>query len=310
MKELSVSIIIVTYNGMPWLTKCLNSCKGHTTIVVDNASTDDTITFIKQNYKEIIILPQAKNLGFGAANNIGISYALNKGAEQVFLLNQDAYLVDDALDTLVKFQKENPSYGILSPIHINAKQDKLDIGFANYTSFSNNPFFVSDAILKKTLQPVYEVPFVNAAAWLLSKACLETVGGFDPLFFHYGEDDNYCQRVLFHKFKIGIIPNVYVIHDREHRDRPPIHAFTEPYFLSKEKHFKVVWANVNLDNNSKTCKQHYNRLLKESIKALMQLNFKGFKGKIIEYKRLKAIKNEVMYSKNINKTKGKHYLDF
>ena len=88
-------IIIVTYNAMPWLSKCLESTKPYAIVVVDNNATDGTVSYIKENYPLITILPQKENLGFGQANNIGMSYALKQGADYVFLLNQDAYLEND-----------------------------------------------------------------------------------------------------------------------------------------------------------------------------------------------------------------------
>ena len=133
----------------------------------------------------------------------------------VAMLNQDAYLQEGCLDKLLSVQRKNPDYGVLSPIHLNGKGDKLDENFSNYMVYKNNPHFYSDFILKNPLQQVYQVPFVNAAGWLLSKEVLETVGGFDPLFFHYGEDDNFCQRVRYHGYKVGVVPTAFLHHDRD-----------------------------------------------------------------------------------------------
>lgn len=85
---------------MQWLQKCLDSCKGYQVIIVDNNSTDGTVSFIKENFPNIHLIPQTENLGFGQANNIGIKYALEQRAEYVFLLNQDAYLQEGCLGNL------------------------------------------------------------------------------------------------------------------------------------------------------------------------------------------------------------------
>ena len=178
-----VYIVVATYNGLAWIQKCLSSCKGYPVIVVDNSSTDQTVSYIKQNFPEVVILPQSKNLGFGQANNIGISYALKKGAEHFFLLNQDAYIVNDSLSKLVAFQKEHSDYGILSPIHLNSSCDKMDFQFSNYVSYNKNKSFYSDFVLQNEIKPVYDVPFVNAAAWLINKKCVNTVGVLILYFF-------------------------------------------------------------------------------------------------------------------------------
>jgi GT2 family glycosyltransferase len=304
-----VYIVIVTYNGMQWLSKCLESTKGHALIVVDNNSNDGTVDFIKANYPEIILLEQTENLGFGQANNIGISRALSKGAEYVFLLNQDAYLLEDALNSLVDFQKNNSEYGILSPIHINTEKDKLDFGFANYLNFKINPYFISDAIISNPIRVVYDVPFVNAAAWLISKSCIENVGGFDPIFFHYGEDINYSQRVIYHGFKIGVLSKNFVIHDRELRKNKTIVPYSEGYLKYQERSYKIKYADVNNDNFLNSFNYRVNKFKKEIIKSVLTFNFLKFKQAKSELSLLKSIKSEIIDSRSTNIKKGNHYIN-
>ena len=301
-------IIIATYNAMPWLLKCLESTKPYTVVVVDNNSTDETVNFIKANYPEVTLLQQTKNLGFGQANNIGMSYALKQGADYVFLLNQDAYLEKDTIAKLVEVHKKNQNFGILSPIHLNGKGDRLDQNFSHYVNYNANPDFYSDFILKKTLPDVYEVPFVNAAGWLISKNCLETVGGFDPVFFHYGEDDNYCQRVLFHGLKIGVVPQVFLKHDRETRIFKQDQAGEKGNFSKQERALKLKYANINREDF-----QDIEKLIKKSskaaLKSFIKLRFKASKFYRMEAALLKKITPEIEMSRLLNKTKGPNYLD-
>src|SRR5690554_1572003 len=291
-------IIIVTYNSMPWINRCLSSCGNYPIIVVDNASTDETVAFIVSNYPNVILLKQAKNLGFGQANNLGIRFALDHGAEHVFLLNQDAYLVTDVLEQLVRFQKSHPDYGILSPIHITGNKEKLDKNFSNYMLREKTGQFYSDFVLGNPLANVYDVPFVNAAAWLVSKKCLETVGGFDPLFFHYGEDDNYCQRVLYHGFKIGVLPKVYVIHDREDRVKERTKIFSKMYFENIERQYKVSYANTHIDNKIDVKIQ---KLQKTILKLQLKFKFKRATDFKKELSILLRIKPLIALSRKQNK---------
>src|SRR5690554_4017590 len=117
---------------MQWLPKCLDSCKKYSVTIVDNGSTDGTLNFIETNHPNITLLKQDKNLGFGQGNNLGIRQALDRGAAYVFLLNQDAYLQEGCIETLLALHKKNPEYGILSPIHLNGKGNRLDRNFSNY----------------------------------------------------------------------------------------------------------------------------------------------------------------------------------
>lgn len=102
----NVYIIIVTFNGMQWLSKCLESTIPYPVIIVDNDSTDGTVDYIKKHYSEVKLFVNKENLGFGQANNIGISYALQHGAGYVFLLNQDAYLQKSAIGKLIETHKK------------------------------------------------------------------------------------------------------------------------------------------------------------------------------------------------------------
>lgn len=307
MEKPKVMIVVVSYNGLRWINTCLKSCVNYPTIVVDNASSDETVSFIEANYPNVILLKQSVNFGFGQANNIGIRYALDRGAEHVFLLNQDAYLVDDVLDKLIDFQKKNSSYGILSPIHITGDKKKLDRNFANFMLKEDSGQFYSDFVLGNILASVYDVPFVNAAAWLISKKCLETVGGFDPLFFHYGEDNNYCQRVLFHDFKIGVVPNSFIIHDRI--ERAKVKPYSQEYYKDQEKTYKVKFANVFNDNYLVDIEIKIKQVKKRILRAILLLRIKNYFLLKRELCLLFRVKDEIKISQNRNRISGMHYLD-
>lgn len=203
-----IAVVIVTFNGEIWIKKNLNSLFKTNypieIIIVDNASTDETIPIIKK-YNAIELIQNKNNLGFGKANNIGIDLALKKGADAIFLLNQDTWIYENTISNLAEALFENSNLGIVSPLHYSADEKTLDV---NFNTYYNRFKKVEDYELLRI------VPFVNAAAWLVSKECFSKTGYFDPIFNHYGEDRNYCDRVNFHGFKIGIVKNAAICHDR------------------------------------------------------------------------------------------------
>ena len=222
MEITKVFVIIVTYNGKQWYDRCFSSLllselPVHI-VVVDNASSDDTVEYIRMHFPEVSMILSDVNLGFGQGNNKGIRYALENGADYVFLLNQDAWIEPDTISKLIAVHKENPQYGILSPIHLNADKTDIEKGLINYVADLKitDPNWINDLYFGRS-KDVYDTNYVNAAAWLLPRKTLEMVGGFDPIFYHYGEDDNYMQRVLFHGMKIGFCPGVRIVHDSESR---------------------------------------------------------------------------------------------
>jgi N-acetylglucosaminyl-diphospho-decaprenol L-rhamnosyltransferase len=212
--------VIVTYNPMKWVDKLYSFLKAEkivsNTIFIDNGSTDEFPQWIEQNKLSDSVYFQNKNLGFGAANNLGIKLALKKNAKYVLLLNQDAWIEEGSLDILIEVISRNKNIGIVSPLHFNKLLTKLDNNFSHYLGSSNLVSYFEH--FPRIKYPFIESDFVNAAIWLLSVHAIEKVGGFNPSFYHYGEDDEYCGRLKKRGFKIAIVPNAIGVHDRENRD--------------------------------------------------------------------------------------------
>ena len=199
--------IIVTYNGAKLIEKCLDSLINSTIqtslIVIDNNSSDNTSSIVKEKYPEVHFIQSPKNLGFGKANNIGLRKAYQEGADYVFLLNQDAWVEPDTIEKLIKVSLTNKKNGILAPINLSI-DGTLEHSFQEELNTNNCPDILSDLFINN-LKQVYPVTrYINASCWLLTKECIQTVGGFDPIFSHYGEDVDYCQRAIFHGFSVDV----------------------------------------------------------------------------------------------------------
>jgi GT2 family glycosyltransferase len=228
---MSVGVVIVTYNGARWIHDCFTSVllavEANSIFVVDNASSDETVRVVRElGIPPANIVESKANLGFGKANNIGIRLALGAGARQVFLLNQDTWIKGDAIAVLAQVLEAHPGYGIVSPLHWSA-DGSLDANFDAYLLADG----VNGAALRDTVRDGAPTPeltalrFVNAAAWMMSRRCLETVGGFEPFFQHYGEDENYIQRLHYHGLKLGVCPSASIVHDRGSRAVPSVMEF-------------------------------------------------------------------------------------
>lgn len=214
---MTIYAIIVTYNAMRrnWIDRCMQSLLGSTIsvkpIVVDNNSIDGTRKHVPEHYPEAVWLPQDKNIGFGQANNVGINYALQHNADYVMLLNQDAAIMPDTLSLLLK---ESDGISLITPIHLNGNGSQFDINFQKHTLPSNKniPDNIAECRLKKGHFIIGEV---CAACWLLPAHILKTIGGFNPLFFQYGEDNNYYDRLIYHHIKSFLVPSAEIHHDRQ-----------------------------------------------------------------------------------------------
>lgn len=240
---MKIFAVIVTYNAMhrQWIDRCLNSLAESTVpvvpIVIDNASTDGTRDHVPANYLDVVWLPQQKNLGFGQANNIGIRYALEHDADYVLLLNQDAAISPDAIERMLAV---SDGESLLSPLHLNGDGTRIDEMF-RYSLRNSVNVLLDDLLVRASLSDCYMSAEICAACWLLPVALIRKIGGFNPLFFHYSEDNNYYHRMTYHGIKIILVPKAKMYHDRLLQGN--IQAFNH---LRLRRDVLLVAANINL----------------------------------------------------------------
>lgn len=207
-KQPLVSIIIVNWNGLKWLKKCLCSIETQTypqieVIFVDNASSDGSVKYVKRNFPKTKIIETGTNLGFAGGNNAGI--ALSKG-EMILLLNTDTWVEKNFLETLINI----------------FEQRKLDV-IAPYEAdyFSGNKKGVYISTIDFLGYPIY-LPInksVNKASFYLTGACLlfpkklylET-GGMDNNFFMYCEEVDWFWRLNLYNKHFNYTDATYVYH--------------------------------------------------------------------------------------------------
>ena len=248
---MKIYAVIITYNAMRrnWIDKCLTSLRLSTIpvtpVVVDNLSTDDSRVYIPSRFPEVIWLPQDANLGFGQANNIGIQYALQNNANYILLLNQDATIAPDTLQHLIATNDEN---ALLTPVHLNGDGTRLDMMFS-YLVHINDNTIVDDVLSGKGLSASYRIGRVNAACWLLPTKVVKNVGGFNPLFYHYGEDENYLQRLSFHGIPTVLVPKAKMYHDRE------VHGNVTVFNNKRlRRDLLLISSNINLTKRQRIIK--------------------------------------------------------
>tara|TARA_B110000438_G_C15800254_1_gene644794 strand:+ start:16 stop:954 length:939 start_codon:yes stop_codon:yes gene_type:complete len=294
-KMTKIFTIIVTYNGMHWINKCLSNIKESSAkssiLIVDNNSTDGTPQFIKKYYPECIIIQNKINLGFGKGNNLGLRYVIDHNADYVVLLNQDVYVNENTFLELIEVHKKNSQLGIISPLQLNGCGTELDDLFSTYMpSEYNNSFKANIGGLD-----LIETDFVNAAIWLLPIEIIEKIGGFDPLFSHYGEDKDYCHRATFYGYKIGITPNSSAIHDRYYDDNNRFRNLENHLFSMGLAHLK----NINTPLLKNYCTWIIQRLIRV-IKLSLKGKFTHIKIEILVINKLLSMKSKIKNSRSMS----------
>ncbi len=241
-----IATLIVTFNGEKWIERCVNSLltsQLKTDIfVVDNNSNDNTLSLLRQ-FPDVNLIKLEENIGFGAANNRGIGEIFELGQYQyIFLLNQDVYVSEITISTLFKSAITNPEFLILSPIHLDSTGENLDKGFIYGIK---NEFVLESLILGEGKNKPIKVEFIPAAAWFCDIKVFQKMGGFSPTFFHYGEDVNFCQRLMFHSLKIGVCLESRIIHDRLNRPKSKYESLKSQLYMTVLTNL----SNPNIDGN-------------------------------------------------------------
>lgn len=231
-KEVTLSVIIVTYNSQDEISPCLNSIftgekkLSLEVIVVDNHSQDETVAKVKKFFSQVKIIPLSQNVGYSRAINLGVARSYGK---HLLILNPDTKILNEALTKMVNYLKDNPQVGVLGPrLYDNDKKElqpsgvgTLDFPAAFFAlSFLDkiwpqNPFSKRYWYRGWPRDSLREVGSVSGAAMMIPKVVFEKLNGFDQNFFLYFEEEDFCRRVKEAGFQIVFYPQAEIIHYRE-----------------------------------------------------------------------------------------------
>ncbi|TFE30470.1 glycosyltransferase family 2 protein [Frankia sp. B2] len=224
-----VSILIVSYNTGAMTAACLESCAATSDglatemIVLDNASTDDSVSIIRDRFPSVNLIEQRTNLGFGRAVNLAASQA--KG-EYLLLLNPDTVVLPGAVANLLDFARANPRHGIyggrtLGPDHtvdprscwaVPTVWSHVCFGLGLSTAFRRSALFDPESMGPWPRDTVRTVGVVTGCLLLIPRALFEQLGGFDSRFFMYGEDVDLSIRARRAGLDPVITPAAVVVH--------------------------------------------------------------------------------------------------
>ena len=222
-----VCVVVVTYNSAQWIRTCLDAIRRSTlvpsVVVVDNDSQDDTLDILRSSYPEVVILRSPDNIGFGPGCNLGMKYALEAGAEWILQLNDDAFLSPETLSDLLAVAAGYADFGILIPLQLTGDGREVHPTLADQLRRAPARDLQADLLLGQP-RDVYAVQALMGAALLVKAEVVETLGGFDPLFFVEGAEMDFCLRTVISPWKVGFVPHVTVRHDSPVRQRQGLQA--------------------------------------------------------------------------------------
>ncbi|TSC94884.1 MAG: Glycosyl transferase family protein [Candidatus Berkelbacteria bacterium Athens1014_28] len=217
-----IFVVVLNYNGKRTLMECLRSVfdcdySNFEVVLVDNNSTDGSFETAKTKYPKIHFIKNSKNIGFGAGNNIGIRFSLEKMADFVFLLNNDAYLEKSTLSILTEEAQKNPSSGILNPLILNKSDDSIWFSGGNIDWLRMRAYHLHAP--QKALD-TFKTAYATGCAMLVKKDVYKKIGLFDENFFLYYEDADFSVRAKRKGFTILVVPRSTVWHDEQSTNSP------------------------------------------------------------------------------------------
>jgi GT2 family glycosyltransferase len=198
-----VSVVVVTYDGLPWVEQALASVRGRETVVVDNGSRDGTVAFVRERFPDVRIVEQ-ENRGLAAGWNAGIAQTSGR---YVLLLNSDAWLHGGALETLVAFADARPRAAVVAPRLRNpdGTLQRSVRGFPTLWRLATEYFFLRKLAPRTRLLNAFyaggfahdeprEAEFLMGAVWLVRREAIDDVGPADEDFFLFSEEVDWAYR--------------------------------------------------------------------------------------------------------------------
>ena len=208
-----VSILILNYNGEPYVERCLNSLLDQSysnfeVIMVDNGSSDNSLQILKEYVPQIKLILNDKNLGFAGGNNVGIKEA---SGEFIVLFNNDAIADKDWLSNLVKGGLDMPEADIVSgPIYYYEPKDVIWCAGAHLDMITGLAWHLGQ--YETEFDPHSDIDYFPGCALLIRREVFEKIGLLDERFFLYAEDPDFCLRAKRERFKLKLVPEAKVWH--------------------------------------------------------------------------------------------------
>lgn len=289
--SLTASIIIPNFNGLAFLKECLTSLHNidfpreeYEIIVVDNASTDGSVSFVKNNFKDVIVVQNQTNLGFGEAINRGME--ISRG-QYIICLNNDTVVDKYWLKELVQTANENEKVGIVGSKILFLKERNIINNAGSYISLRTGDG--GDIGFKQRNEGQYDfkrkVASVCGASMLIKRSLIEEIGAFDSDFFLYYEDTDLCWRARLSGKDVIYTPNsiVYHVHAGTSKEWSPLFTF----YAYRNKILMCI-KNAPLSLVCRSVAAYFRQVLKEIKNPNRQIHFKIIKS---------LLKNSFLFAK-------------
>jgi GT2 family glycosyltransferase len=242
--EPHVFVVLLNWNGWRDTVECLRSLgelnySNYLIVVVDNGSTDDSVVRIREEYPNVLLIETGQNLGFSRGNNVAICYALERGADYVWLLNNDTIVDPHALRAMVEAAEADPKIGAVgSVLYEIYEKDKIQ-------AYGGGRIHLWLGLSRHIMAPVPDdnLGYLIGASLLARRSLIEDIGVLDDTFFMYWEDTDYSFRTRAAGWKLAVAPEARIWHKSPlppSKKSPVIYA----YFNTSAVHFFKRYSSL------------------------------------------------------------------
>lgn len=222
---MKVVTVVLSFNSRKYIEDCLRSLKGNEVVVVDAGSTDGSSEFIAEKFPELKLIVVKENLGYAGGNNLGIKYALESGADLIWVVNPDIVVAPDALSEAMKAMTDNVAV-VASKVYFAAgfefhkeKYKKNDLGKVIWYAGADNDWdnvyakhWGINEVDKGQFNKKKEIGYATGSSMLLRSEVLKKTGLIDEKYFMYYEENDLCQRIKKAGYKLIYAPQSIVRH--------------------------------------------------------------------------------------------------
>lgn len=209
-----VYIVILNYNGVDWLKACLASVlatayDNFQVLLVDNSSTDGSVSFVRTEFPQVEVVQNSRNLGFSAGNNVGIERALTAGANYVVLLNPDTKVPPGWLARLIEIGEAESAIGILGPV-----QNCYDSDEPNAWTKAVVTQHLAQGGSANALPDWHTVEWVEGSCFVVKREVFHQIGYLDPIYYSFYEEIDFCRRAACVGYQVALVTKTYIHHHR------------------------------------------------------------------------------------------------
>lgn len=281
-----LSFLILNYKTRGLLRQCLKYIRAanikipYELIVIDNDSADGSVEMVRQQFPEVKLLPQETNLGYAAANNIGLEAVTG---DYIMLLNADVLTLDNSVEEMISYMDQNSDIALLGPRLLNPDRTAQISCFRYYQWYTpilrRTPLGktaygkaeLADTFMKdKNLDEIQDVDWLLGGAIMIRRSALATIGLLDTRYFLYFEDMDWCRATHAAGLRVVYYPKASFIHFHGRwSDVLPwflgplnklsrIHISSAIKYFSKWRALEFEKSNIkNQNNNVKNVKLEY-----------------------------------------------------